>query len=523
MPFTVIQAGTDLQFINTDGSLTTLDLYTGATLSGSTKPRWAVYNGLVVLVNTPNTPLTINQDGNVNPLTPKTPSLAPTIAAGDAGSLTGTYEGVRYSYVIRNTQGKLLAESDLSPASNAITISSKQLRVTGIQNSSESTVTGKRIYRPTTNGVVLFPWIEIDGNTITTAQDDLADSGLSLIAAPTLGSVPRLVLISEWRNRLWGVGDLDKDNLRFAQADAMWSWPEINAIPISGVGRDSFGIKSLIPRREALGVGRRDSIWQITGQTPDDFRAIKLSEAIGVESNETVVVYRDTVWWLWKDGVYQWDSDGLRNISDGKVKSWFSNEDTFNQGMFSNAFAIFDPIRLKYKLYLASAGSLQIDRWVEYDIQTQTWWGPHKTSAFTPSSAFLLADAEDKETAIVGSVSSYIWQEQSTATDDTANGISLHLTTKFFDGGLPDLEKAWNQLSVLGKVEPAGTLTVTGKVGYLDADTFDSISSDLTLGRDKLPRIGVGQLMQLDFAHSTEGESVELYGIEVPFSVIGRR
>lgn len=522
MAFTLIQAGSTLQFVDSDGAITTLTLPTGTTLNSSVPPRWVVYGNYVVLVNTPSYPVTVDATGTVRPLTPKAPRTGPIASAGDAGALSGTYAGIRYSFIIKDINGRLISESDLSPASNSVTITSKQLKITGIETSSEP-ITARRLYRPTTNGTILFPWLDLDGNILTQVQDDLSDAGLEIIAAPTLGNPPHLTHIKEWRNRLWGVSDTDRDTLRYAQADAMWSWPAVNGITVPGIGRDQFGIRALMPRRESLGVGRRDIIWQVVGETPDDFRTIKLSEITGVESQESVVTYRDTIWWLWKDGVYQWDGDGIMNVSDGKVKSWFSTGNFFNQDMFQFSFAVFDPTRLKYKLYLASAGSTVIDRWVEYDVSTKTWWGPHKTDAFSPTSAFLFSDDADKVSAIVGSRDAYIWQENLLATDHQVTPIELDILTKFYDANMPDYEKYFGELSLLGRAQTLGTMQVIPTVGYLDATPQTPIVYDMTEGRQKLPRLGVGKLLQLNFKHATSGEPIEIYGFEVPIAVIGRR
>lgn len=522
MAFTIIQAGSTLQFMDTDGVLTNLTLPSGVTLRTDVPPRWAIFNGYVILVNTPNTPLTIDNLGVVRPLTPKPPVVGPVAAAGGTGTLSGTYAGLRYTYVIKDAIGNIISESDFSPASNSVVISSKKLKVTGITVSPES-VSARRIYRPTSLGSVLFPWLEIDGNTITEAQDDLADAALSLVAAPELGTPPRLTLIKEWRNLLWGVGDVSVDTLAFSNPGFMYAWLSTNTIAVPGSGRDIFGVRALMPRREALGVGRRDIIWQVTGESIEDFRLVKLSENIGVESQESMVIYRDIVFWLWKDGVYQWDGDGIQNICDGKVKSWFTSNDFFNRDMFPFAFAVFDPIRLKYRLYLASAGSLVIDRWVEYDLTDKTWWGPHLTDAFTPTCAFILSDANDKVEAIAGSSSAFVWKDQDDALDNVATGIPVDLDTRFFDGNTPDLEKYWGQLSIIGKAQTAGIMTITPKTGYLDAEAQDDITYDMTKGRERLRRIGNGKLMQLNFQHSTVDEPVELYGIMVPYHILGRR
>ena len=522
MSYTLIQAGSSLQMVDVDGNLTTLTLPSNLTIDSTIVPRFLVFQDYVYVVNSPYYPVTVDNYGAVRPVTPKPPQTAPTAAEGGSGSLSGTYSGLRYTFYINDADGNLITESAMSPASGSVTIASKMLKVTGMETSNEP-ITGRRIYRPTNGGTTLFRWIDLEGNTLTEVQDDLADASLSLLAAPTLGSPPHLTLIAEWRNRLWGVGNVNVDELRFAEADSRWSWPAANGIGIPGTGADSFGIRALMPRRDSLGVGRRNMIYQITGTTSTDFRVVKLSQEVGVESNESVVTYRDIVWWLWKDGIYQWDGDGIRNIADGKVKSWFTTDDYFNQDEFYRAFAVFDPLTLKYRVYLAATGGSTINRWIEYDVQSKTWWGPHLTSAFTPTSAFHLVDANDKIQAVAGSSSAFIWKDQSTATDDTATGISTEIITKWYDGDLPDIDKYWGELSVLGKVQSAGTLTVTPKVGYLDASSSAALSMSMSNGRQRLGRIGHGKLVKLTFTHSTAAQPVELYGFELPFVPVGRR
>ena len=521
MAFTVIQVGTGLQLLDTDGNLSPLSIPSGVTLRNDVPPRWATYNGYVVLVNTPSTPLTIDAYGAVRPLCPQAPAVAPTVAAGSSGTLSGTYSGIRYTYLIKDLIGNVIAESDFSPASNSVTITNQKLSVTGVSTSNEPGVNARRLYRPTTDGSTLFAWLDIDGNTITSVEDDLSDAGLSLVAAPELGGPPVLTHIKEWRNLLWGASAESRDTLYYTQPGIQYAWTESLQVP--GSGRDQFGIRALMPRREALGVGRRDIIWQVTGESADDFRLVKLSENCGVESQESMCVYRDTIFWLWKDGVYQWNSDGIQNITDSKVGSWFNKDDDFNRGMFQNAFGIIDPQKLRYRLYLASAGSTEIDRWVEYDMATQQWWGPHKTDAFSPTSAFILSDADDKVQTAVGSDTGFVWEETEAAVDDLSTPIEVDLDTRFFDAGMPDLEKYWGELSVVGAVQSAGELTITPKTGYLDAEEQAPIAYDMTKGRQRLRRLGNGKLMQLNFHHDKANEAIELYGFMVPYHVIGRR
>lgn len=533
MPYTVVQSGSALKFVDTAGVVSALTLPGGISLSVDVAPRFALYNNYAVMVNTPTRPLTIDGAGTVRPLTPAAPTTAPIVAAGASGGLTGTYGALRYTFIIKDSIGNVIAESDFSPASNSVTIAGKLLAVSAIGVSSEN-ISARRLYRPTTNGSTLFPWIDIDGNTITSVSDDLSDAGLSQVPAPILGEPPRLRTIAEFRGRLFGVGDIDVDNLRYTEAGVPYAWPEDNILVIPPVGSDSFGAIAMIPRRDALGVARRNTLVQVTGTGAEDgagdidFDVVILSKECGVESQESVCVFRDVAYFLWKDGVYSWGPQGIRCISDGtggkgQVRSWFVTNDYFNRDVFPYAFGVIDVERSVYKLFLASAGSTTIDRWVEYSIDDGTWWGPHKTNLFSPVSAFQLVNVANKSLPMVGGLNAF-YAEQATRTDGTSTGIAFDVVGKRFDGEIPDAEKFFGEISCFGKAQSSGYLSVVSRTGTLNATRTLTQYYNQTFARQRLGRLGVGKHAQVEFLQSDAGVDVELMGYKIdPISLIGRR
>src|SRR5262249_9659957 len=155
----------------------------------------------------------------------------------------------------------------------------------------------------------------------------------------------RLTLIAEFRDRLFGVGDINIDSVFYTETGLPYAWPGDNSIVIPRVGSDKFGVTGLISRREALGVGRLNRLSEVVGTGEEDtngiadLRLIKLSDETGFLSQEAVAVYRDTVYFLWFDGVYQWDDNGILCLSDGsagraRVRSWFATDDFFDRRMF---------------------------------------------------------------------------------------------------------------------------------------------------------------------------------------------
>ena len=541
MPLSVIQTGTTLALLDSFGALTPLTLPTGITLREDVAPRWAVYDRNVILVNTPSQPLTIDPTGTVRLLTPKPPRIAPVLSAGSAGSLKGVFRA-RMTFVILDAAGNVLSESDYSPFSAAATITSTFLLASNLDISPDQ-ISARRLYRTTNNGSVYFQWVDLDGNVITSVQDDVSDAGLALVGAPVLGTPPRLTLVAEFRGRLFGVGDVDVDHVRYSEAGLPYAWPADNLLQIPPIGSDAAGCVALIPRRDALGVGRNNTLVQITGTGAEtagniDLDVVILSHELGVLSQESVQVFRDVAYFLWKDGVYSWGPSGIQCISDGtgstvsttnplaghgNVRSWFVTDTYFNRNAFNLAFAQMVPDRPVYRLFLASAGSSVVDRWIEYDIDEGTWWGPHKTDEFSPTSAFAVLNDEETVQPMIGSGTS-IYIEQATRTDGNATGINFDVIGKRHALEAPDQEKFFGEISLLGKPQASGTLSVITRAGQLNGTQTLTQPYDMRQTRMRLGRLGRGVHMQVELQENTPGTDVELFGYRVdPVLLIGRR
>jgi hypothetical protein len=537
MALSVIQSGTNLQLVSDAGIISpTLTLPTGITLRSDIPPRFVVFGRYVILVNTPSQPLIIDSTGTVRLLCPKAPRLAPILSAVAGGTLTGSYGNARYTFVTLDPAGNLISESDFSPASNTVTLATQFLQAANLDISPDQ-ISGRRIYRPTNLGAVLFQWVDLDGNILTSIQDDLSDAGLSLVAAPLLGTPPDLTMIAEFRNRLFGVDRIDIDDLRYTEVGLMYAWTQDNVFPIPSVGSDSVGVRALLPRREYLGIGRQNQLLALTGTDDTDFSIVKLSQNLGVSSQESVAVYRDVAYFLWEDGVYQWSDAGIECVSDGKalvgtgsvqyhgsVRSWFATDNYFNRSMFQYAFGQVDPVRFKYRLYLFVAGSTTDITWVEYDLIDKTWWGPHLTSAFSPTSVFTLLDGNLVPRPTVGATDSNLYREQDTRTDGPASAIIMDVQTKRYGMDEPDLDKYYGELSVVGKAQTSGTMNIHLEVGELNASVVTDPIWDMTQSRQRLQRVGTGKHVEFEFTNDEVGQDVQLYGIEVaPVSILGRR
>lgn len=532
----IVQGSSSLYSMNlSTGTATTLTLPTGVTLSTTLKPRFAVLNQWIVMVNSPTQNLAIDPEGTVRLLTPRPPTHPPALAASGTG-LTGDYKS-RVSFIILNSDGELLMESPLGPESIALTTANEGIAWTDIATSLD-TISARRIYRTLADGDDYFHLLDLDGNTNTTLLDTTSDDTVELLPAipGTLVSPPgtlpgiRFKNIIEWKSRLWAVADSPAlvDTVYISETNKVYAWP--NTVTAYPTGMDSDGIVAFAKRRNQLGLLKTNGVWQISGSSGNtgiNVNNISISQVkvgSGCVAPDSVVTIDDKVYFLGSDGVYRWDDSGVVSVTDSTVAPWFRTDTYFNRTRFSNAFAKYNEARDQYELHLANVGDSTENRWVAYSVKTGGWYGPHLTSLFTPTYAHNTDDADGLPILLVGGSDGVVYKgNQTTFRDGAATAIALDAYGPWHGIDAPDIEHFWGQLSILTQVESSGTLTITPTVGRLNSSAGTAISHDLTLGREKLRRLGTGPLMRLRFQNSTVNQGVSIFGYEVPAFELGRR
>ncbi len=536
MPYTIVQVGATVVRLDTNGAATTLTLPSGVTIDATQRMRFAILGHNIVGVNSPTTNLwfpNLAADTQIKPMALVPPSSAPTAAAGSGTGLTGIYLA-KYSFLIKDTYNRVVSESQLSPPSTATSsLSNKSLQVTNIGVSAETGVNARRIYRTASGGATYFHWGDLDDNTSTTFENGWSDSSLSLVAASTtLGLAPRFRLITSWRDSLWGNSVSAIDTVQYSDPQTTTAWPAANSLNVPPLGRDGYGVTAFIPRRDELGIGRRDFLWKVTGSSSSDFALTKVAEGIGIIAPDSVVVIRDVGYFLALDGVYAFGPGGVAKVSTrADVEKWFTTDTYFNRARFPFATALYNQKYDTYDLHLAATGSSVEDRWVSLDVgRTEregrgVWLGPHKTdlSGSTTCTAVLL-DANSLAVPSVGRTDGILYNLNRIAfVDGSATAIDFDVTTKFHSMSLPDRQKFFGELGVISKVQASGTCTITPTVGGLDASAGTTISHDLTTGRQRLRRLGAGRFAQLRFQQAANAVGCELYGYELPWFEYGRR
>lgn len=546
--FYLIHAGSSLQVMRDTGEIfATLTPPAGVTISSTRPARFAVLARRVIITNAPSENLwldpldfTLHRLALAN-LGSNQPPAAPVAAAGASTGLTGNYSA-KVSF-IQKGGGQLLNESELSVASNTVLLGNKSLALSAIPISTNPDVTGRRLYRPVTGGAEYLFWADIDDNVTTTFDDGTPDAGLG-DAAPDVGFLPAgtlantyVTLITEWRSRLWvrceGAGLVD--HIRFSEVEQPWAWPPENDLPAQSLGEDETGITGFIRRRDELGVGKRNRVMRVVGDRNQNFEVIIVSEETGILSSDSIVVVRDEGYFQGTDGVYKFGPDGVVPLSRDKVDPWFLEDDPargaqFNRSLFTTSIGGYNAQDDSYDLHLPALASTALNRWVSYLLKNQRWTGPHRTAAFTPTMRALFRDAGAAYLPVMGGSDGYIYLMNRVlpsdfvgADPDTALGIAIDWIKNHLYGDDPDFVHVWGQPTLHLKAQGAGSVVITPRVGPLTAaDGLPQVLS-LTKARRRLNTWGAGQLLRLQFTHSTANQDVELYLLEQPYATIGRR
>ena len=370
--------------------------------------------------------------------------------------------------------------------------------------------------------------------------DALADASLTLLPTDpgTLLTPPgtvestRMRNIIEWQNRLWALDDdiLYRDYVYYTEINSTFKWP--NTLIAQPKGTDKSGVIGFLPRKNELGLVKRDGVWQVVGTSPTNYRVVQIAGGDkrapgfgGCVAPDSCIVVNNVAYWLGKDCIYEWSDSGIKNITKDKVHSWFTTDTYFNRSRFQYCFSSYNSKLDTAYFFLANAGDSAENRWIGYDRRNSAWFGPHKTDEFTPNVSLLVEDSSDIPLLLIARTNGFIYKaNQSTRTDGAATAIDFDVYSKFHDGNAPDIDHLWGDMSMLSRIQASGTLTITPQLGRpSDSAAATAFSHTLTTGRERLGIVGAGPMVQFRFRQATNAIDTTLLGYEVPYHELGRR
>lgn len=486
------------------------------TLAPSFETSFVPYQQWLFETNGNDTPLKIDTNLIATRWQMAAPAAAPTVAAGAAGALLGTYY-----YLVTFVNG--FQESSPSPVSTAVSLTNQKGSLTAIPVSTDSQCTGRNIYRfgGTMTEVLLVG--TISDNTTTTFTDNTADA---LVSGQTLiqhRDAPQpFYAIETHKGRVWGFGYTGTavgepasiqgtSDLWYSNFEEPWGFNSVaQVIPI---GRNSGGDSAVEVKRlgSILCCLKSKSFWTVIGDTPQDFVARQLAP-IGCASKKSVAAAYGRLFWLSDEGaVYMFDGAQFTNISDNRATGANSSIKGILDGFTTTDFAAATGAAYD-QTYLISFPTQGIT--FMYDILTGQWF---KLPWAFDRAVF---DLEAQNQVIAAETSTGVLDSWFAAETDLGAAITSSYISRITDSGAPQSTKRYRYAVVLAPVQTgaSATVTVTGDPGGTQKVNTRAVNLGLSPPSHKvsLPPNMLGSEVQITIAVTstarTEIHRVSLYG-----------
>ena len=377
--------------------------YTSITtgLTASARPAFATANNLCFLVN--GTDRKKLRGATLEEFGIDAPATAPTLAAGAAGTPSGTYES-RVTFVNGNTG----AESSAGPTSSTVTVSSQKISFTSIPTSADTQVTKRNIYlRNTSTQANFYLAATIADNSTTTLTYDQADTLLVTLGPDTDENdrPPSGVRYLSWhRFRMFAADDT---KLYYSKPEKPEAFDADNYEPVGA--QDGQRITGLISYGDVLLIFKDRSLYGLFGVDPTTWQVRLLSPDVGCVSHWSIVAADTSLYW-WSDqgpmsmtGVAKPENIG-RIFLGGTV-----GNDILAYGQLGNIVATVDPNEQHVIWAVADLGETRNTRLLVFSYRLGRW----VTDGWTGLDAASLATVEDDTGRLwvyLGNYNGQVWR-----------------------------------------------------------------------------------------------------------------
>jgi hypothetical protein len=408
------------------------------------------------------------------------PSTGASVAAGAAGTPSGTYE-VRYTFY-NGTTGH---ESSASATSGTVTLASQILAVTSVDTSADAQVTARRIYvRNTATMTNFYLAGTISDNTATTFNWNAADSTLVTLGPDTEENnpPPTGAKVIAWHRSRMFVSDgttLFYSKLGKPEAFDPDYFEYVNP-------QDGQEIKGLYSYGDTLLIFKDRATYGLFGIDPATWQIRLLWDGIGLVHHKTLRGWENTLWWWSTQGAMQMTNLGTPlNIGKSLLAPSIAGEvlSTSEYSSFATAvmpeeelvlFAALKPSADSSFRHVIFPWNYRLNRWV-----SDEWTGIAATSLLTA------LDSDGVAWVYVGgpyasSLGGQVFRLWDTDTDGVVSGT---VTGTFVAGGASQSTVTSSGFVTTGQALAQRAVTIVDSNGALHAQRFilSNTSTVLTL------------------------------------------
>ena len=373
------------------------------------------------------------------------------VLGSEDGQVSG--EDLEYYFTYVNDDGH---ESNPSPKSDSIEVKNQGIDLSDLTASADPQVTGKHIYRRGgTIGVPLRVTVDPVPNATTTytdtaSDDDLTDLGIRLrtdndLPPAAQGAIgPYLGYTFAWSsadfpNRFW-----------WSRINRPWAFPgaDLDTGNWNNIGGDEDEILSATMRPRMVLFYTKRGIWRLTG-SPDDVsgNCETTGSLIGAVGRRAVVMAGEYDYFVSDDGVYQFNGDTPRRISDA-IDPIFNGETTtigFDVEVLPISRSEIDQCVLGHKngtLYLSypQEGAEAPDQTLACDLATGRW--------FQDSRGFEAFFDEGTLGSFLAGTGDGKLLEIESGDSDEGTPVAIVYHSRYHDQQLPNAEKTYEDVVI---------------------------------------------------------------------------
>lgn len=347
------------------------------------------------------------------------PSTGASVAAGAAGTPSGTYE-VRYTFYNGNTGH----ESSASDTSAEVTLSSQILAVTSVDTSGDSQVTARRIYVRNTATMNQFYFAgEIANNTGTTFNWNAADTTLVETGPDTAENDPPpsgTTHLAWHRGRMFAT---DGTHLYYSKE----GMPE--AFDLDNFERvatsDGQTITALYPYEDVLLLFKSRSLYALFGVDPESWQVRLVSPDIGCTSHTSIKAADTTLFWWSEQGPVRWTGFGSKPDLIGQaLLEREITPSTLAYGEFNEVVTAIDPVQQHVLFAVADLGKTRNTRVFPWSYRLNCWVSSQWDPLGGVASLATVVDDTGRPWVYYGSYAGQAFRAWDTDTDGVPSGTT---------------------------------------------------------------------------------------------------
>ena len=299
------------------------------------------------------------------------PGTAPVLAAGAAGALSGVYS-VSFTYV--RLDGTAIAhESNPSPTSADLTVTSTVISVSGLTASPDPQVTHKRLYR-TVNGGSTRLFDQQITNATTTATLSVADTALGSAVA-TDNNLPSVASVAvRHQEHVFLLDPANPDYLWWSKRFRPESVPTTNFLRIGSSDDPLNGLVSLVG---LLGVFTLQTKYRVLGNDTSGFVHQEALSSRGTPAPQAALSTEKGCLFVARDGLFRTNFVQEDEELSGLIAPLFEGL-TVNDYLPINwlAASTMELAYWKQRLYFAypSGNATSPDMLAVYSFHTSQWY-----------------------------------------------------------------------------------------------------------------------------------------------------